>query len=83
MNKKNLFVIIFLLAKTLCFGQIDQNSERTYRNAVHGTVGHAGFMGALGLNYERQILDFKENTLKGLWTKVGFGTLTYPVKASV
>lgn len=73
MNKINTFVVIFLLAGTLCFGQNDQNSESIYRNAVHATVGHAGFMGALSLNYERKILDFREKNLKGLWAKVGFG----------
>lgn len=43
------------------------------KNVIQGSVGTIYFFSGAQLNYERQLIQFEENTVSGLWANVGIG----------
>ncbi len=68
-----LLVAIIILSHTI-YGQSEQvNPERIRKNVVQASAGAMVVVGAYGINYERLLVQFEDNSLIGLWGKAGLG----------
>ena len=74
MRKSAVLVVAITLFSHAIFGQSEQvSSERVRKNVVQASAGFGGVIAAYSVNYERLVIQFEDNSLIGLWGKVGVG----------
>ena len=74
MQKLLILLIPITLSGFFAYGQLEQTSpKRIRKNAVQVSAGFGGVIAAYNANYERLIIQFEDNSLVGLWGKVGLG----------
>lgn len=72
---KKLFILILMAACHLGLAQQQDTIQplRVRKNVIQGSVGFIIFSAGAQLNYERQLIQFKDNSLSGLWANAGIG----------
>lgn len=72
--RKAPFLITAIIFSTLTgYGQSEPPDYKVTRNVVQLSAGFGGYFGAYNVNYERLLIQFEDNSLVGLWGKVGLG----------
>ena len=74
MRKSAILLITIIIFSSTVWGQSERISpERVSKNVVQASAGALVVVGAYGINYERLIVQFEDNSLVGLWGKAGVG----------
>ncbi|MGB3779358.1 MAG: hypothetical protein WA960_13445 [Tunicatimonas sp.] len=74
MQKSVILLVAIIILSHAVYGQSEQVSpERIHKNVVQASAGSMVVVGAYGINYERLLVQFEDNSLIGLWGKAGIG----------